>query len=105
MASASLECGPGSFCFPLVDHFTELVVRELRAIKLVSEDVLDFIVVVGEFASRKGPRVHVGIEGSLYDRGIGRLKHFSPGTDVVLVDLFDDVIQFKLYARCQQSLR
>lgn len=75
--------------------------REVRAIKLVSNDILDFAVVVGKFASGKGPLVHISTEGGLRDRGIGHLKHFSPCTNVVLVYFFDDVIEFKLDVRCQ----
>lgn len=87
-----MDVRPAALRFPFVNDLLESGLRESRVLELVANDVFELACVEGDDHFLESRFVHVRGKRSVGDGRVRGRDHLSPGTDMLLIDIFDNRI-------------
>ena len=94
--SMAVQDWPDPISLKFVDDILQQLLSKLRALELVLNNFLYLGVVVSQVVLGQRISVHVRGQGTILDWGVRRLEHLRPLANMMLVNFFDDIVQFKL---------
>ena len=96
LQSLVVQNWPDPISLKFVYDILQQLLSKLRTLELVLNDFLDLGVVVSQVLLGKRMSVHIRGQGTVLDWGVRRLEHLRPLANMMLVNFFNDIIQFKL---------
>ena len=96
LQSLVVQYWPDPISLKFVYDILQQLSSKLRALELVLDDVLYLGVVVSQVLLGQRMGVHIRGQGTILDWGVRRLEHLRPLANMMLVNFFNNIVQFKL---------
>ena len=96
LQSLIVQDRPNPISLKFVNNLLQGLLCKLRAFELVLDDFLYLGVIESQIMLGQRLGIHVSGQGTVLDGGVRRLEHLSPPANMMLVDFFDDIVQFEL---------
>ena len=87
---------PATFRLPLVNDFVKDIGRHNRALEMIANDALHFLIREGDGMLREREGVHVRAQRCSSYRRFRPGEHFRPCAHVSLIDVFYNIFQAEL---------